>query len=137
MTGGNIAPVYNQLFAGASAVYLNDSDGEFFQGGGNSQNRVIATPGSYHFRSNSLVAYPNPASNYMNIQWEQQHAQNGDEAIVRILDNYGRTLQVRKVGVWEGTVTVGLILNELQSGMYHVIVKNGYGATFHQQFVKE
>jgi hypothetical protein len=136
MTGGNVAPVYNQLFAGASAVYLNDADGEYFQGGGG-ENQIFATPGSYHLRSNSLVAYPNPASNYMNIQWEQHYAQNGDEATVRILDNNGRTLQVRNVGVWEGTVSVGLILNELQSGMYHVIVENGYGSTFHQQFVKE
>lgn len=136
MTGGNIAPVYNQLFAGASAVYLNDADGEYLQGGGG-ENQIFVTPGSYHFHSNSLVAYPNPASDYMNIQWEQLHAQNGDEAIVRILDNTGRTLQVRNVGVWEGTVSVGLILNELRSGMYHVIVENGYGSTFHQQFVKE
>lgn len=134
---GNVSPVYNQLFAGASAVYLNDADGQFLQGSGSNENQIFATPGSFRFDNNTLAAYPNPASNYMTLQWEQFHANSDTKAIIRIIDNNGRLMQQRNVAVWEGTVSVGIILNELESGLYHIVVDNGVGSTFHQRFIKE
>ncbi|MBI1223836.1 MAG: T9SS type A sorting domain-containing protein [Bacteroidetes bacterium] len=134
---GNMAPIYNELFAGASAVYLNDADGQYFQGGnGGHENFIFANPSSSRLNNFTLAAYPNPVSNYMTLQWSQLHAENGDEATIRIVDINGHMLQQRSVAVWEGTVSVGMIVSDLQSGLYHVIVNTSEG-TMYQRFIKE
>lgn len=132
---GNLAPAYNEIFAGASAVYLNDSDGIFFQDDDDEQ-QFLAGPTGFGRAQATATVYPNPTADYLNLQWEQDSAEDGETATVRIIDNNGRLLLQRDVALWEGTVTVGLIVSELKGGLYHVLVETQDGM-LHQPFMKD
>jgi len=69
----------------------------------------------------SLKAYPNPASQYINLEF------NGlidDNAVIQIFDALGRLIMQHKVGVVNGTPIEIELGDNVKDGMYYIRVKN-------------
>ena len=133
---GNYAPMFNEVFAGASAVYLNDVDGIFFGGNDDSENYMVDPNASNTAAVPDFVTvYPNPVLDYLSVQWEQESVAPGETAIVKVIGMSGATLIEKEVQVWEGIVQVGLVLSNLKGGLYQVEVRGSSGV-HHQQFFK-
>ncbi|MDH3245667.1 MAG: T9SS type A sorting domain-containing protein, partial [Saprospiraceae bacterium] len=69
----------------------------------------------------SVLTYPNPASSYVNLQFE---GLKDDVAIIQIFDALGRLIITKKVGVVNGAPVYLELGDQVKDGMYYVRVKN-------------
>jgi hypothetical protein len=78
-------------------------------------------------------AYPNPATDYLNLSIKAIKKSNSD---LRIVDAYGRIVVQQKLIVEKGTQAMYLDINKLATGIYNVqcIID---GESFNQKFIKQ
>ena len=131
-TSGNQAPIYNNLFAGASAVYLSGSAGGmgafaeaqvFKMRTGNSLDESTIRPTVPSIDKAALAqvkVFPNPAVSYINIALPQIEYQ--ELLQVSIFDNFGRQLQVVNAADELQRIDV----SSYPTGMYYLLVTTPY-----------
>jgi len=113
LTGG-IAPFYNELFAGASAIHLPGNNGGAAspQGNGGAATysaQTAATTVSFD------KLFPVPATSTLNVQLSSTL----DQAVnIRVINVNGSLVMVEPITLVKGMNTVELNVNELGEGMY-------------------
>ncbi|MDH3650553.1 MAG: T9SS type A sorting domain-containing protein, partial [Saprospiraceae bacterium] len=68
-----------------------------------------------------IKAYPNPASRYINLEFD---GLTDDNAVIQIFDALGRLIIQKKVGVVNGASIEIELADNVKDGMYYVRVKN-------------
>lgn len=109
---GNLSPVYNQVFAGASAIYLDN------------KTDIGTATKDLDFKAESLTIYPNPAVDRINISWTKEIATNG-KATIRIIDLSGRVITTRQVNSNESNLDV----SGLSNGLYILSINDETSAS--------
>jgi len=128
---GNTAPLYNNLFAGASAVYLSGTAGgmgafaettAYKMRSGRIDETIIAPIdlGIEEAILEEVKVFPNPAIDYINIDLPQ--LENQQTLQVSIFDGFGRQLQV----VDTANKLQQIDISNFPSGMYYVLVTTAY-----------
>ena len=108
---GGIAPVYNKLFAGASAIYFQGADADGLVEG-------IATNRSSDFKSSQVEltqVYPVPAVNELNLVIESPE---DITSTLYIYDVRGSLMNTINVNLVKGSNTIQIDISELGSGQH-------------------
>ena len=85
-----------------------------------------ATLGNQTFGTNSIVVYPNPAKDFLTLKIADNKTINS----VQIIDLYGKTF---KKSDYQGQ----LLIQDLPTGTYIIVVKDSEGNAYTQKFLKE
>lgn len=109
---GDLSPVYNQVFAGASAIYLDN------------KTDIGTATNDLDFKAESLTIYPNPAVDRINISWTKEIATNG-KATIRIIDLSGRVITTKQVNNNESNLDV----SGLSNGLYILSINDETSAS--------
>lgn len=128
---GNIAPVYNDLHAGASAIYFAD---------GNDNN--FAPPIAEVFEVNNLAAiksttafafqvYPNPATDFLTIELPSVDFEIADKRTVVIYDAFGKQMQQINLANLRQDIDV----SGLTGGVYYIMMTQD-SKLITQKFIK-
>ncbi len=128
---GNTAPIYNNLFAGASAVYLSGTNGGMsafaemttfkMRTGSIDETRITPIqPDLDKAILEKVKVYPNPAIDYINLELPIIDQQ--EQLQVSIFDGFGRQLQVINTDSELQQIDV----SHYTSGMYYILVNTPY-----------
>lgn len=109
---GDLSPVYNQVFAGASAIYLDN------------KTDIGTATNDLDFKAESLTIYPNPAVDRINISWTKEIATNG-KATIRIIDLSGRVITTKQVNNNESNLDI----SGLSNGLYILSINDETSAS--------
>jgi len=109
---GDLSPVYNQVFAGASAIYLDN------------KTDIGTSTKDLDFKAESLTIYPNPAVDRINISWTKEIATNG-KATIRIIDLSGRVITTKQVNTNESNLDI----SGLSNGLYILSINDDSSAS--------
>jgi len=108
---GDVAPLYSELVPGASAIYLEGSTSDE-----NPITGVIDTEGERL----SYTLFPNPVSDFMNVQIDGSE-RFWKDAIIQVVDMQGRVLLTEK----QSFSTVTLAMSGIPAGSYIVKIEKG------------
>ena len=124
---GNVAPAYNGLFMGASAVYFSSGNGgmgTFNKSAAYRMNytgivggvptEVAVKPTMF----NTLKAYPNPTADYLTIEIPTIESSLLETAQLSIFDGFGRQLQVLNMANELQTINI----SGLSDGIYYIVL---------------
>jgi len=119
-TSDNIAPTYNDLHAGASAIYFADGDGNNFVP------PVIVEDIKKNFTVNkrpqaiAFTAYPNPATEYITIEIPELEQVKSENVTIAIVNNFGQQVQqINQVGTRQD-----IDVSQLTDGVYYIMLLN-------------
>lgn len=114
--GGNIAPVMNSEFGGASAVTIGQVDG------GNVQIPQLENQLSVSNTSNvNWTIYPNPVVDQLQVQWTQDKAV--EKLNIHVINAQGQELSRQPVDAFEGLNTYRVNVASLPIGIYQILVE--------------
>ncbi|MEL7021195.1 MAG: T9SS type A sorting domain-containing protein [Bacteroidota bacterium] len=127
--GGNIMPIANVLFPGASSVAVGDNEDEIMERDlFGSRFMVPATE-----KSAQLEAYPNPTTEILHVQW--QAASPTSQMILKIIDIKGKIVHRQVASAAQGLNTYKLSVGHLSNGLYKIVVEGETSQTV-DTFVK-
>ena len=127
---GNVTPIYNNAFAGVSAVYLSSDGGgmgafaatEAFKMQVGSVDRTVITPIQPELSTveqhGFVKVFPNPASDLLTLEILSTFANQSKIQEATIIDNYGR--RIRNLNLNSEVQTVDI--SDLAAGIYHLSV---------------
>jgi len=127
---GDITPLYNDLHAGASAIYFADGDGNNLVPPiiVETIDKVLTTDRST--ATTAFTIFPNPASDYLTIEVPELQT-TADNLTISIFDNFGR--QVRQINVFEQQQTIDI--STMTDGVYYILMNQGKEVTT-KKFIK-
>ncbi len=130
-SSGDIAPIYNDLHAGASAIYFADGDGnnfippvvvESFE----KELVIDNTPKTITFK-----IYPNPASDNLTLELPNADFKAVDKTTIAIYDAFGQ--QMQEINTY--SLQQNIDISSLSDGVYYIIVAQNDQLTT-QKFIK-
>ncbi|MFK7983475.1 MAG: T9SS type A sorting domain-containing protein [Saprospiraceae bacterium] len=130
-TSGNTAPVYNDLHAGASAIYFSDGDEDNFEStvireNFNAELLVDNTP-----RAINLKVYPNPASDNLTVELPELEFNETDERMIIIYNAFGKEVLQMDTNNLQQNINI----SSLSDGVYYIMVTQN-GRLITKQFIK-
>lgn len=132
-SGGNLRPVVNRLFSGASSVAI----GNTMMMGGRGGNDLVMDNTHTTQTANTVLdmtVFPNPVIEQVNVKWIQ--AAEVASINLQITTATGQIISRQLVDAVEGINNYTVNVADLPAGMYHLSVINAGGVTTHT-FVKK
>lgn len=127
----NIAPSYNDLHAGASAIYFADGNAINFVPPVVIEQVDKALTVDRNATARNFTIYPNPATEYLTLEIPSLEKLENQNITVAIFDNFGRQIQeINQLGTRQD-----IDISQLTDGIYYLMmVSEGISKT--QQFIK-
>lgn len=130
-SSGNIAPLYNDLHTGASAIYFADGNGNnlippVVISNFDAELVVDNTPTAVTFK-----IYPNPAINNLTLELPNLNFATADKTTIVIYDAFGK--QMQQINNYAARQTIDI--SSLSDGIYYIMVTQNDQLTT-QKFIK-
>ena len=130
-TSGNIAPIYNDLHAGASAIFFADGDGNNFVPPVIALDAVKEIKNTQTPNTLAFKVYPNPATDFLTLELSIIDVKSASSRTVAIYDAFGKEIrQINPVDLQQN-----IDVSNLASGIYYIMIAQGNQLTS-QKFIK-
>ncbi|MEM1121568.1 MAG: T9SS type A sorting domain-containing protein [Bacteroidota bacterium] len=115
-SSGNLAPVYNDLHAGASAIYFADGNGTNLMPPVSEELDIRIATTTTPLATFELAVYPNPASQYLTVELKGAEKASQYQTRLGIYNNFGQQLITINPNFPNQTID----LSSLTNGQYYM-----------------